>query len=375
MDIKKSDIDIASKASCYARIRRRFLLVNILVTILTLVIIQLSGTSSKLETIILIHYPNFYIKNMLYVGVLSVLLALIFFPLNYFAHFHLEHRFQLSNQSLMSWLWDGVKAFFLNLIFSIVLVEVIYLFLKEFPRTWWILSTAFYFFLTVVLSRITPTLILPLFYKLKPLEDSILVEKLKALARNAGAKIVGVFQMDMSRKTKKANAMFTGLGKSKRIILGDTLLSHFTTEEIEVVLAHELGHYYYRHIWRFIISGLGTSLVGFYLAYRVLTALVDPLGIQEIHNIAGLPFFILILFLFLLFLMPFQNGYSRRLEKQADRFALEKTKNPRAFIDAMKKLADQNLAEVSPHPFVEFILYSHPSIEKRIRFAETYKMS
>jgi STE24 endopeptidase len=375
MDMKHSDTDRSSKANSYARIRRIFLLANIFATVSTLVIIQLSGISSKLETIIYMYSPNFFIKNMLYVVVLSIFLALVFFPLNYFSHFHLEHRFQLSNQNFMSWLWDGIKEFFLNLVFSIILVEVIYFFLKEFPRTWWILSTGFYFFLTVVLSRITPTLILPLFYKLKPLEDSTLVEKLKALANNVGAKIVGVFQMDMSRKTKKANAMFTGLGKSKRIIIGDTLLTHFTTEEIEVVLAHELGHYYYRHIWRFIVSSLVTSLAGFYLAYRVLTALVHPLGIQEIHNIAGLPFFVLILFLFLLFLMPFQNGYSRRLEKQADRFALEKTKNPRAFIHAMKKLADQNLAEVSPHPFVEFILYSHPSIEKRIRFAETYKMS
>jgi STE24 endopeptidase len=368
---KADDKTLKSKA--YARIRRRFLLIELLLTASTLFIIQLSGASIKFNALLSSYYPNFYIKNILFVAVLSILMAILFFPLNYFVHFYLEHRFQLSTQSLKGWLKDGLKAFCLNLIFSIVLVETVYSLIRKFPTTWWIFSTFFYFFFTVVLSRITPTVILPLFYKVKPLQDSSLVERLKSLAHSVGLKVVGVFQMDMSRKTKKANAMFTGLGKSKRIILGDTLLNHFLPDEVEVVLAHELGHYYYKHLWHFIILSLGTSFAGFYLVHQILKKLVAPLGLQEIHDIAGLPIFMLTVFLFLLVLMPFQNTYSRRLEMQADRFALEKTKNPQAFIEAMKKLADQNLAEVSPHPWVEFILYSHPSIEKRIRFAQNYE--
>lgn len=373
MDRRDATDDKTLKSKAYGRIRRKFLLVELLVTVSALLIIQLSGASVKFSNIIYACFPNFYIKNIVFVVALSIFLAILFFPLNYFVHFYLEHRFHLSTQNFRNWFWDGTKAFFLNLIFSIILVEVVYSLLREFPNSWWIFSTLFYFFFTVILSRITPTLILPLFYKLKPLEHSSLVERLKNLAYNAGVKVVGVFQMDMSRKTKKANAMFTGLGKSKRIILGDTLIDHFEPDEVEVVLAHELGHYYYKHIWHFIISGLATGLAGFYLVHKILKMLVDPLGLQEIHNIAGLPIFMLIIFLFLLFLMPFQNGYSRRLERQADRFALEKTKNPKAFIEAMKKLADQNLAEIFPHPWVEFILYSHPSIGKRIKFAENFK--
>ena len=305
-------------------------------------------------------------------AVFIALSSFIFFPLNYYSHFYLEHKYDLSNQSFLHWILDGVKSFLLNLIFSLIIVEAVYFLLRELPNTWWIWSTIFYFFLTVVISRITPTIILPLFYKVKLVENDSLVNRLKSLAEKARAKVLGVYQMDMSRKTKKANAMFTGLGKSKRIILGDTLLERFREDEIETILAHELGHYYYRHLWQLILMGLGTSLAGFYIVNIVLKMLVEPLSLGGLHNIAGLPVFMLVVFLFFLILMPFQNSFSRILEKQADRFAIEQTKNPQAFIDSMKKLADQNLSEVKPHPVVEFILYSHPSIDRRIKFAQKY---
>lgn len=369
-----SNIKISNtcNAKRYAKIRHVFLFIDLVFTAVIILLFQYSGASHGLEALIRIYCPNFYIKNMIFVVVISVLSALIFFPLNYYSHYHLEHRFNLSNQKFKSWIWDGIKSFFLNLIFSIIAIEVIYSFLKVFPNHWWILTTIFYFFFTIVLSRIMPTLIMPLFYKLKPITNTSLIDKLKILAQKVRARIIGVYQMDMSRKTKKANAMFTGLGKSKRIILGDTLLSNFSEDEIETVLAHELGHYYYKHLWQFIIMGLGTSLLGFYIVHIILTPFISYFGMGEISNIAGLPIFLFVLFLFFLILMPFQNGYSRRLERQADRFALEQTKNPDGFIRAMKKLSEQNLSDPSPSPWVEFFLYNHPSIEKRIKMAEEY---
>lgn len=304
-------------------------------------------------------------------GVFIILMTMIAFPLGY-AAFRVEHYFKLSKQSFLQWLWDGVKGFFLNLIFSLISVEVIYILLRAFPHGWWLFASFFYFLFTVILGRITPTLILPLFYKVEPLKDSSLVEKLKALAHRAGVKVLGVFQMDMSRKTKKANAMCTGLGSSKRIILGDTLITHFSPDEIEVVLAHELGHDYHRHLWRLMTLGLFASLSGFFCASQFLGRLILTLHLNGIADVAGLPILLLILFLFSLLLMPFQNGYSRKLEKQADQFALDQTRNVDAFTRAMKKLAEQNLSEMNPPRWVEIFLYDHPSIHRRIQFAQGY---
>lgn len=364
----------SSKVKSYTRKKRIFFLVDTLFTAFFLLIFQFSGSSDLIYHYILSHYPNFYIINTLYVVAFSFISAILFFPLGYCSHFRLEHEYNLSNQSFTDWIWDGVKSFILRLLFSIVAINVVYFFLRNFSNTWWLWSTAFYFFFTIFLSRIGPTLIMPLFYKLKPLADSELTDQLKKMAQSVGARLVGIFQMDMSSKTKKANAMFTGIGKSKRIILGDTLLSNFANDEIEVVLAHEMGHYFHKHIIRFMIAGLGASLLGFYVVHCLLHAGLEKLGL-EIYQVAGLPLFLFILFLFFLILMPFQNTYSRKLERQADQFALDQTKNKDGFIRAMEKLGKQNLADINPHPAIEFILYSHPSIQKRIDFAKNYPIS
>ncbi|MBI1871606.1 MAG: M48 family metallopeptidase [Chlamydiae bacterium] len=373
MENNKNNTIIYSKSKCYVKIKRIVIVIDFLVTFIYLLFIQISGLSLSIYSQIKLFNPNFYIQNMLFVVVFIIISTFVFLPSHYYSQFYLEHRFQLSKQTLRSWFWDGTKSFFLNLIFSIVCLETVYFLLKQFSKTWWILGTLFYFLFTLVLSRLAPTFILPLFYKLKPLEDTALVERLKALSEKAGAKIIGVFQMNMSRKTKKANAMFTGIGKSKRIILGDTLLSNFKPDEIETVLAHELGHYYHKHIWRLIFLNFGTTLLGFFLISRILSIVLSTFGIFEIANIAGLPTFLLILFLFFLFVMPLQNGYSRKLERQADQFSLERTQMPDAFVRAMQKLAEQNLSEINPHPWIEFLLYDHPSIRKRIEFAINLK--
>jgi len=360
-----------SRVKSYTLKKRIFFLVETLLTAAFLLIFQYSGYSYIIYSKIESYYPNFYAINTIFVAVFTLISAIVFFPLGYWSHFLLEHQYNLSSQTFWNWIWDGVKSFLLKLLFSMIAVNAIYLFLKNFPNTWWLWSTAFYFFFTIFLSRIGPTLIMPLFYRLKPLADSDLTEHLKKMAERVGARLIGVFQMDMSSKTKKANAMFTGIGKSKRIILGDTLLSNFANDEIEVVLAHEMGHYYHKHIIRFMIAGLGASLLGFYVVHCVLYRALAELGLQ-IHEVAGLPLFLFILFAFFLILMPFQNTYSRKLEKQADQFALEQTGMKEAFIRAMEKLAKQNMSDTNPHPAIEFILYSHPSIQKRINFARKF---
>ncbi len=187
------------------------------------------------------------------------------------------------------------------------------------------------------------------------------------------AKILGVFEMDLSRKSKKANAMFTGIGNTKRIILTDTLVRDYTPEEIESVLAHELGHFYHNHIWKLVGVSTAATFVGLYMTNILLGVLLRAGGFSQMTDVAALPIFALVLSVFGLLVMPASNTYSRVFEKQADTFALETTQNPQAFISSMRKLANQNLSNPDPNPVIEFMLYSHPAISKRIKLAESFQ--
>jgi len=225
------------------------------------------------------------------------------------------------------------------------------------------------------MANLTPVLIIPLFYKLKPLANESLKEKLTDLAEKAKTKILGIFEIEFSRKTRKANAMLAGLGNTKRIILGDTLLNNFSEDEIEAVIAHELGHFYHKHIWKMIATASVLTVAGFYIANLALTGLLNTfgyLGLRDVTDVAAFPLLMLSLFLFSLVTMPLNNSLSRALERQADRFALTTTDKPGAFIAGMQKLAKQNLADTEPPPLIELLLHSHPSIGKRVRMAQQY---
>jgi STE24 endopeptidase len=224
----------------------------------------------------------------------------------------------------------------------------------------------------VLLSNLAPVLLFPIFYKVKPLgeEHQELVKRLEKLAEGACTRVQGVFQFDMSRRTKQANAALMGLGNTRRIILGDTLLSEFTTEEIETVLAHEFGHHVHKDIPLGILFGTLLTLGGMYLASLGLNWGVKVMGFESAADIAAFPLFALVSALYGLVTMPLENAFSRWRERRADCYALEVTRNGQAFASALVRLANQNLADVQPEAWVEFLLYSHPALGKRIRMAE-----
>jgi STE24 endopeptidase len=231
----------------------------------------------------------------------------------------------------------------------------------------------FFLLFGVVMSVLSPVLILPLFYKLKPLENESLRQRLTALAQRVGAKVLGVYRMAMSEKTKKANAAFAGLGATKRIILGDTLLDQFAEDEIEVVMAHEMAHYKHGDVSKLIAWGTMTTFVGLKIADTVLRWALPKFGFTEISDLGAFPLLALSLFGFGLLVMPLNNAFSRWREWKADRTALELTRNPDGFIRAMRKLAEQNLADLSPHPCIEFLLHDHPALARRIARAEQWQ--
>jgi STE24 endopeptidase len=235
------------------------------------------------------------------------------------------------------------------------------------------------FFISVLLSQIFPVLIIPIFYKLTPIDNEMLKEKITSLGKRAGIKVENVYKFDMSKNTKKANAAFTGLGKTKRIILGDTLLDNYSIEEIETVIAHELGHYKRKHIAKNILIGTVSSFLTLFVIAFLYHNSLSWFGFESITQVSALPLLALWSMLIGVIQSPLGNILSRKFEYEADEYAVFETKNPFAFIKTLEKLTEQNLGDKEPHPFVEWFFYSHPSIKNRIyaidRFAKEHNLS
>ena len=305
----------------------------------------------------------------------SLYTLLLSFPLSFYSGFILEHQYALSNQTLVSWFWEWTKKQILSFGISTFLVLGLYALIWHTGSFWWLLGWAGYALFSLVLGKLFPVLIIPLFYKYSPITDQALKAKIEALAGRFDLQIENVYSLNLSKTTKKANAAFTGFGKTKRVILGDTLLDSFTHDEIESVVAHELGHYRNRDIWKQFGFGIALSFVGFWLAFQAIGLFSGPLGYQGAGDVRAFPLMCFIFFIFGLLMSPASNAFSRRAERRADQFSLDTMKNQNSFISAMEKLSTLNLADPNPHPVIEFLLYDHPAIGKRIRMAERHASS
>jgi len=294
-------------------------------------------------------------------------------PLGFYSGFVLPHRYGLSCQSLRSWLADEAKGGILALALGTGLVVVIYLCLQEFSQTWWLLAFAFVVLVSVVLTNLAPVLILPLFFKTRPLDDSELRKRLLSLAERSQTKIRDVFQINFSSKTTAGSAMLMGWGNTRRIVISDTMLQRYAPEEIEVVMAHELGHHRHGDIVRLILVQSALILLGFYLVNMVLNRAVSGLNFESVSDVAALPLLALVLAAFTLVLSPLANAYNRHLEEAADRYSLAATANPEAFATMLTKLTDQNLSESEPSRWSEFLFYDHPPYSKRLELANRYR--
>ncbi len=375
------DSDRQQKAREYAGIRHRLLLVDLGIAIVGIVIVLFGGVGIWLRNVLQplnwqpIHgwYP---FQVLVYFVAIMLAYQIITFPITYYRDYLivsapksqtsergkvLLHRYGLSTMSLKNWLLDLLKGLALSLVFSIFAVELVYLLLAAQPQTWWLWVAAALLFFSVVMANLAPVLILPLFYKFSPLPEGELAQRLLALAERAHTRVRGVFTMQLSSKTTAANAALMGLGNTRRIVLGDTMLDRYTPDEIEVVLAHELGHHVHRDIWKLIISQSLLMLGGLYLVNLVL-----HWAVETQHYYQGLADAATLI------VMPLSNGYSRAIEYQADEYALQATQKIEPFKSAMTRLANQNLADVEPSPVIEFLLHDHPSIGKRLKHADEF---
>ncbi len=363
------------EARRYARIQRRLSLLDMAIGAAYLLAWLVFGWGAGLRDALLAVTANPYLLVALYALVFGGVYFLIGLPLSFYSGFVLPHRFGQSNQTLRGWLTDLLKGLPISLVFGLLALEVIYLVLRAYPGAWWLWAAGFMLVFSVLLSILAPVVLMPLFNKYAPLgeEHAELARRLVALAEKAGARVRGVYKFDLSRRTKSANAALTGLGSTRRIILGDTLLNEFTTDEIETVLAHELGHHVHRDIPIGIALETAITLSGFWLASLFLAWGVRAFGFAGVSDIAALPLLAVALGLYGLLTMPLTNGISRWRERRADQYALQATGNAPAFASALTRLANQNLAEVDPEPWVEWLFYSHPALGKRIKMAQAYR--
>jgi len=260
-----------------------------------------------------------------------------------------------------------------GLVLGGILAEAVYFILRQWPERWWLIAWGVFLALFVLFAQIAPVVLFPLFYKFTPLEDQELKDRLLRLSQRAGARVRGVYEWKLSEKSKKANAALVGLGRTRRIILADTLLAGYSADEIESILAHELGHHVHQHIPKSIVVEAGISLLGFWLAGRVLALSVARHWFASLDDFANLPLLLLVSSALSLLLMPAMNAYSRSKEREADRYALDATGRAAPFLSSMYKLAEQNLAEREPAAWVEWLFHSHPAISKRIAAAENWE--
>ena len=362
------------QARRYNRVKRWLGVSDFILGLVLLVALLVTGWSNSLRDLAYrAAFQNYTLAVFLYVLMLMTAGKLLGLGLEYYG-FRLERRFQLSNQRLRSWVWDEFKAFLVGLVIATIFAELLYFILRQAPQYWWFIAWATFLMLFVLMAQLAPVVLFPIFYKFEPLKNEELKARLVRLSEQAGTQVRGVYQWKLSEKSKKANAALTGLGATRRIILADTLLDNYSADEIEAVLAHELGHHVHRHILKSIAVQAGITLIGFWAANWILHYTVDRMHMFEtLSDFANLPLLALVSTVLSLLVLPALNAYSRYNERQADRYAFCSIPKVDPFISSMNKLAQQNLAERSPSKWVEWFFHSHPAISRRVAAAEAWE--
>jgi STE24 endopeptidase len=356
---------VDSDSSRYHRLQLLLRLARLAITAGYLVTLVLTGPGALVAAYAARATASAAGQVALVAAVLAIGQALLALPLTWLASWVLPRRYGLLHQSFVGWLGDRAKGALLGAAIGLAGVELVYALLRA-TSLWWLATAALAFAFAIAMTAVVPIWILPMFFRLTPLADTALRARLLALAERAGVRAIGVWIADQSRKSRTANAAVVGLGRTRRILLYDTLASGFRPEEIEAVLAHELGHHAHGDVRRGLLVQGALGVVTFWLADQALRAGVGRLGYDNVADPAGMPWLALVLAVLGLLLTPLINAFSRHIERQADDFALALTRDPCGFIGAMERLATLNLAERRPHPLKEALLFSHPALDRRI---------
>lgn len=371
--IRLSGLANEDKASRYHRLKRRASLAGTALGALLLLLLVVSGASVALRDAAAALAGGLFLPTVvIYVALLLLGNEALRLPLALYQELALERRYGLSTQSMGKWWLDQAKGLGVTLVLGWLAALIVLGLLRWSPERWWLIAAGVFAVLLIGLAQLAPVVLLPIFYTFTPLQRPELVARLLALGERAGARVLGVFEWRLGDRTRKANAALTGIGRTRRILISDTLLAEHSDDEIEVILAHELAHHVYRDIWSGIALEAVLILAGFAAADALLTRLGGLLGLTGKADIAGVPLLLLAVGGVSLLLLPVFNMLSRAHERRADRYALEMTRNADAFVTAMKRLAAQNLAEERPSRMVEVLFYTHPPTAARIAAAQAW---
>ena len=362
---------MSDPAVAYARVRYRLLLADLVLGLAFLAAFQSSGVSVSLARWWAGRMSADALILLGYLAVFGAAYYVVLLPLHFYGSFLLEHRFGLSRLTFAGWCVRELKKLGVSAVLGGLTMEGLYALIRYAPSSWPLWATLGWVTLSVVMARVFPTILLPIFYKTTPLQNHELVSRLLDLCRRTGLSALGVFRFDLGAETRKANAALAGLGKTRRVLLADTLLSEFTPDEIEGVLAHELAHHRFHHITKLLLISAAGSWIAFRLTDLAGQRWVDTLGLRGLADAAGVPMLLLWLFVLGLLGLPLQNSLSRRFEWQADRFAVQMSAAPGAFAAALRRLAELNLADPNPPRWITWLFYDHPPITERIRAAES----
>ena len=363
------DKESQKQARRYEKEKRLFGFANLILSLVFLLVFYFSGLSARLA-----HSDmggSIIGTFLVYVVVFYAAITFLGFPLVFFNGFIHEHKWKFSNHTVMSWLWEWIKSFFVGVVIVIIMMGLLVWIMALTPEWWWLVAALVLVLVNVVFATLFPVVIAPIFNKYTPIQNEELTEALDKMLARGGLKSSGFFKEDMSRQTKKENAFLAGLGQTRRVVLGDNLLDHMTVREIESIIAHEVGHHRYQHIWKNIGIGAFQQLLVFFVIHWLMKWMFPQFLSSTQSNLSLFPVFAVMLgglsgFLF----APLSNALSRSFERQADGYALASIEDYRPFMSALAGLANRNLANAYPAGWVKFLYYSHPPIGERLKMAE-----
>ena len=362
---------LRQKAERYSALKYTFALVDSFFLLCMLFLSLSLGVSKALESKVAAQTGNSFLVLPLYLLAGFLLYYSFSLPLHFYQSYTLEHRFSLTRQKISDWYTDQIKGFLLSYAFLLICVEAFYYILRRSPGHWWIVISVFWIFFSLILAKLVPLVIIPLFFKYTKLSDEGLRQRIKELAQKMQVALLDVFEIDFSKKTLKANAACVGWGATRRVILADTLQNNFTLDEIEVIVAHEFAHFRLKHLFKLILMSACVTIASFLLIFKTHGFFLHLFGFSSLSEFAALPIVCIYFLLIDILVTPLQNIFSRALERNADAMAIHSTGFKGAFICAMEKLASLNLADRKPHPVIKFFFFSHPPIDERIALAKS----
>jgi STE24 endopeptidase len=361
------------KASRYQRLKRRTAVLSLASTGAVLALLMVTGWSARLRDLSAALSGGYSALTIaLYVSILAGAHAVLAFPLAFYDAHHLERRYGLSSASRGEFARQQIKGGLLNLALALAAVEIVYATIRAWPAGWWIVSAGLLACCLAALAGLAPVLLLPLFYQVKPLERRELQDRLTELSRRAGVPVLGVYEWGLGERTRRANAALVGGWRMRRMLVSDTMLAAYSDDEIEVILAHELGHHANGHLPAAVLAEAASLAGGLAFGALALRLLWRPLGLLGPSDVAGLPLLLMAGGAWMLLAAPAVNLLSRHHERRADRYALALTGRPAAFVSAVRRLGAQNLAESNPSRLAVWLFHTHPPVEQRIAEAHAF---